>query len=171
MDLKNKIREVPNFPKDGILFYDITTLLKDPSGFQEVINRLSLPFLNKGIEKVVAIESRGFILGAPLAQRLNAGFVPVRKPGKLPSDKIEEKYDLEYGSDCLAIHQDAISAGEKTLIVDDLLATGGTMRSAINLVTRLGGDILGIAVVIELAALKGREKINGHPIVSLITYE
>jgi adenine phosphoribosyltransferase len=171
MDLKSKIREVPNFPKDGILFYDITTLLKEPVAFQEVLRRLAAPFVGKKIEKVVAIESRGFIFGAPLAERLGAGLVPVRKPGKLPSEKLEEGYNLEYGFDRLAIHRDAISAGEKVLIVDDLLATGGTVLTTVNLVRKLEGDIQGLAFVVELLGLKGRERLNGIPITTLISYE
>jgi len=171
MDLKSKIREVPNFPKEGILFYDITTLLKEPVAFQEVIRRLAAPFVGKKIEKVVAIESRGFIFGAPLAERLGAGLIPVRKPGKLPAEKIEERYNLEYGSDRLAIHRDAISSGEKVLIVDDLLATGGTVLTTVNLVKKLGGEIQGVAFVIELLGLKGRERLEDLPITSLIVYE
>lgn len=171
MDLKSKIREVPNFPKEGILFYDITTLLKEPVAFQEVLRRLAAPFIGKKIEKVVAIESRGFIFGAPLAERLGAGLVPVRKPGKLPSDKIEERYNLEYGSDRLAIHRDAIAPGERVLIVDDLLATGGTVLTTVNLVQKLGGDIRGVAFVIELLGLKGRDRLQDLHITSLITYE
>lgn len=171
MDLKSKIREVPNFPKEGILFYDITTLLKEPVAFQEVLRRLAAPFVGKKIEKVVAIESRGFIFGAPLAERLGAGLIPVRKPGKLPAEKLEERYNLEYGSDRLAIHRDAISSGEKVLIVDDLLATGGTVLTTVNLVRKLGGDIQGVAFVIELLGLKGRDKLQDVSVTSLITYE
>jgi len=171
LDLKSKIREVPNFPKEGILFYDITTLLKDPVAYQEVLRRLAAPFVGKKIDKVVAIESRGFIFGAPLAERLGAGLIPVRKPGKLPSDKIEAKYNLEYGSDGLAIHKDAISSGERVLIVDDLLATGGTVLTTVNLVRELKGEIQGLAFVIELVALKGREKLKDIPITALISYE
>lgn len=171
MDLKAKIREVPNFPKEGILFYDITTLLKDPVAYQEVLRRLAAPFVGKKIDKVVAIESRGFIFGAPLAERLGAGLIPVRKPGKLPSDKIEAKYNLEYGSDGLAIHKDALSSGERVLIVDDLLATGGTVLTTVNLVRQLKGDIHGLAFVIELVGLKGREKLKDIPITALISYE
>ncbi|MFY9270999.1 MAG: adenine phosphoribosyltransferase [Candidatus Manganitrophaceae bacterium] len=170
MDLKSKIREVPNFPKEGILFYDITTLLMEPPAFREVIRRLADPFVDKKIDKVVAIESRGFIFGAPLAERLHAGLIPVRKPGKLPSEKIEQKYNLEYGSDSLAIHRDAISPGERVLIVDDLLATGGTMETTVNLVRQLQGEIEGLAFVVELLGLKGRERLNGIPITTLIVY-
>ncbi len=171
MDLKSNIREVPDFPKKGILFYDITTLLKDPVLFQETISQMTAPFLDKGVKKVVSIESRGFILGAPIAQRLNAGFVPARKPGKLPAEQIMERYSLEYGFDSLAIHRDAISPGERILMVDDLLATGGTMSAAVNLVKQLGGKIVGVSFLIELKGLKGRERLNGLPLVSLLIYD
>ncbi|MBI5182120.1 MAG: adenine phosphoribosyltransferase [Nitrospirae bacterium] len=170
MDLKTKIREIPDFPKEGILFKDITTLLKDKEAFNKVIDKFAAFYNDEGVQKVVGIESRGFIFGAPLAYQLNAGFVPVRKPGKLPSDVYEAKYELEYGTDTLAIHQDAISPGENVLIVDDLLATGGTMSAAVDLIRQLGGTIVGIAFLIELAGLKGRDKLNGQSILSLITY-
>lgn len=170
MDLKTKIRDIPDFPKEGILFRDITTLLKDKDSFNRVINRFTAFYKDEGINKVVGIESRGFIFGAPLAHQLNAGFVPIRKPGKLPSDVYEAKYELEYGTDTLAIHQDAISPGERVLIVDDLLATGGTMSAAVDLVKQLGGTIVGIAFLIELAGLKGRDKLDGMSILSLISY-
>jgi len=162
---------VPDFPKKGILFYDITTLLKDPLGFREVITQLAAPFIDKQIDKIVSMEARGFIFGAPMSERLNAGFVPVRKPGKLPADKIDEAYQLEYGSDRLCIHEDAISAGERVLIVDDLLATGGTVAATVNLVKRLGGEIVGAAFVIELVGLKGRERFEGVPVTSLLQYD
>lgn len=171
MDLKSKIREVPDFPKKGILFYDITTLLKDPVAFQEVIRRLAAPFIDKKIKKVVGIESRGFIFAAPLAERLGAGLVPVRKPGKLPAEKIEEKYNLEYGSDSLALHKDAISSGERVLIVDDLLATGGTVLTTLNLVRQLKGDVQGVAFVIELVGLKGRDRLKDISVFSLLQYD
>ena len=170
MDIKSKIRDIPDFPKEGILFGDITRLLKDKEAFNKVINRFVSFYKDEGVQKVVGIESRGFIFGAPLAHQLNAGFIPIRKPGKLPSDVYEAKYELEYGTDTLAIHQDAISPGEKVLIVDDLLATGGTMSAAVDLIKQLGGTIVGIAFLIELAVLKGREKLNGQNILSLITY-
>ena len=170
MNLKEKIREIPNFPKEGILFYDVTTLLKDPKAFRYAVDQMVGEFRGRGVQKVVAIESRGFIFGGPLAYELGAGLIPVRKPGKLPGDRYEEKYNLEYGSDVLAIHRDAIDPGEKVLIVDDLLATGGTISTTINLVQRLKGEIVGIAFLIELAALKGREKVNGFPIHTLTTY-
>jgi len=170
MDLKSKIREIPDFPKKGILFYDITTLLKDAGGFKRVIDKIGSFYDGDGIQKVVAMESRGFILGAPVAYRLEAGFVPVRKPGKLPSDVYEAKYELEYGADSLAIHQDAIAPGERILIVDDLIATGGTVAATVQLVKKLGGIIHGIAFLIELTELRGRNKLDGHNVVSLLSY-
>ncbi|MBI5756165.1 MAG: adenine phosphoribosyltransferase [Nitrospirae bacterium] len=170
MDLKTKIREIPDFPKDGILFYDITTLLKDPVAFKRVIDKIGGLYDSDGIQKVVAMESRGFILGAPVAYRLGAGFVPVRKPGKLPSDVYEARYELEYGSDSLAVHQDAIAPGEKVLIVDDLIATGGTVAATVQLVKQLGGIIYGIAFLIELTSLRGRNKLDGYNVISLLSY-
>ena len=170
MDLKSKIREIPDFPKKGILFYDITTLLKDAGGFKRVIDKIGSFYDGDGIQKVVAMESRGFILGAPVAYRLGAGFVPVRKSGKLPSDVYEAKYELEYGADSLAIHQDAIAPGERVLIVDDLIATGGTVAATVQLVKKLGGIIHGVAFLIELTELRGRNKLDGHNIVSLLSY-
>lgn len=171
MDLKTKIREVPDFPKKGILFYDITTLLADPVASEEVMNKLAAPYLDQDIQKVVGVESRGFIFGTPVAGRLNAGFVPVRKPGKLPCETIEASYDLEYGSDSLYMHKDAISPGEQVLIVDDLLATGGTTEATVKLIQQLGGEIIGIAFVIELLFLQGRDKLEGLPVTSLLSYE
>ncbi len=162
---------MPNFPKEGILFYDITTLLKDPLAFRDVITRLAAPFLDKQVDKIVSIEARGFIFGAPLSERLNAGFIPVRKPGKLPADKIDEAYQLEYGSDRLCIHEDAISAGERVLIVDDLLATGGTVAATARLVKRLDGEIVGAVFVIELVGLKGRERLKDVPVTALLQYD
>jgi len=170
MDLKSKIREIPDFPRNGILFYDITTLLKDARGFKRVIDKIANFYDGDGIQKVVAMESRGFILGAPVAYRLGAGFVPVRKPGKLPSDVYEAEYELEYGSDSLSIHQDAIAPGERVLIVDDLIATGGTVAATVQLVKKLGGIINGIAFLIELTDLRGRNKLDGHNVVSLLSY-
>lgn len=170
MDLKAKIREVPNFPKPGILFYDVTTLLRDAQAFARVINRLSEFYRGEGIQKVVGIESRGFILGAPLALQLGVGFVPVRKPGKLPAEVYEKTYDLEYGSNSLAIHKDAIDRGERVLVVDDLLATGGTMAATVHLVGELGGVVVGVAVLIELVELRGRDKLKDQHVVSLLSY-
>jgi len=170
MDLKSRIREIQNFPKEGILFYDITPLLMDADYFHRVIEKLADFYRDEDIRKVVAIESRGFILGAPLAYLLKAGFVPVRKAGKLPSEVYEVKYDLEYGTNTLAIHKDAISLGERVLIVDDLLATGGTISATVHLIQKLGGAIAGIAFLVELQELRGREKLKGHPVLSLISY-
>jgi adenine phosphoribosyltransferase len=170
IDLKSVIREIPNFPKEGILFYDITTVLKDKILFGRVIERLAKLYEDEEIDKVVAIESRGFILGAALAYRLKAGFVPVRKRGKLPSDVYETEYNLEYGSSALAVHRDAISTGERVLIVDDLLATGGTIAATVNLVKQFDGVIIGVAFLIELTALRGRQRLDGHQVVSLVAY-
>jgi adenine phosphoribosyltransferase len=170
MDLKNRIREVPNFPKEGILFYDITPLLQDAQSYHRAVEKMADFYRDEKIHKVVSIESRGFILGAPLAFLLNAGFVPVRKGGKLPSEVNEIKYSLEYGESTLAIHKDAISLGDRVLIVDDLLATGGTAAATVHLIQELGGAIAGIAFLIELQELKGREKLKGHPVLSLISY-
>ena len=164
------IREVPNFPKPGILFYDITTLLKDARAFRNVVDELAARYRDKRIAKVVGIESRGFILGSPLAYNLGAGFVPVRKAGKLPADIFEVKYNLEYGSSSLAVHRDAITMGERVLIVDDLLATGGTAAATVHLVRQLGGEIMGLVVLVELESLKGRNKVNGCEVHSVITY-
>jgi adenine phosphoribosyltransferase len=169
-DLRAKIREIPDFPKPGILFYDITTLLKEPSAFNDVIDRMAEPVKGDRIDLVVGMESRGFIFAAPLAYQLGAGFVPVRKLGKLPADTIEVEYDLEYGTATLEVHRDAISEGQRVLIVDDLLATGGTVLGTIELVTRLGGEIAGLSFMVELTALHGRDKLGDYPIHTLITY-
>jgi adenine phosphoribosyltransferase len=164
------IREVPDFPKPGILFYDITTLLKDARALSSIADELTAYYQGQRIAKVIGIESRGFIFGGILANRLNAGFVPVRKPGKLPADSFEVKYSLEYGSNSLAIHRDAIAVGERVLIVDDLLATGGTAAATVSLVRQLGGEIVGLDFLLELQGLKGRDKLVGHPIHSTILY-
>ena len=164
------VREVPNFPKPGILFYDITTLLKDARALSSIADELTAYYQGQQITKVIGIESRGFIFAGVLANRLNAGFVPVRKPGKLPADCFEVKYSLEYGSNSLAIHRDAIGVGERVLIVDDLLATGGTAAATVSLVRQLGGEIVGLDFLVELQSLKGREKLIGHPIHSTILY-
>jgi adenine phosphoribosyltransferase len=168
--LKAKIRHVPDFPKPGILFYDITTLLRDPEGFRATIDALAAPYAGAGIEMVVGIESRGFILGAAVADRLGAGFVPVRKVGKLPSKTVRVSYDLEYGSDSLEMHSDAITPGSRVLIVDDLLATGGTARATANLVKGLGGVVHAMAFLIELAVLDGRAKLAGEQLDVVLTY-
>jgi adenine phosphoribosyltransferase len=170
MDYKKFIREVPDYPKPGILFYDITTLLKDKLAFRGMIDDLTAWYRDKQIAKVVGIESRGFIVGGPLAHQLGAGFVPVRRPGKLPADIFEVKYNLEYGSNSLAIHRDAIAMGERVLIVDDLLATGGTAAATTNLVRQLGGEIVGAAFLVELLGLKGRELLNGCQVRALVQY-
>jgi adenine phosphoribosyltransferase len=169
-DLRAKIREVPDFPKPGILFYDITTLLKEPEAFRDVVDRMAEPVANDRIDLVVGMESRGFIFAAPLAYKLGAGFVPVRKLGKLPADTIEVEYDLEYGTATLEVHRDAIAEGQRVLIVDDLLATGGTVLGTIELVKRLGGEIAGLSFMVELTALNGRDKLGDYAIHTLITY-
>ncbi|MEQ1911166.1 MAG: adenine phosphoribosyltransferase [Vicinamibacterales bacterium] len=168
--LKSKIRHVPDFPKPGILFYDITTLLQDPAGFRQAVDALSAPFSDQGIELVVGIESRGFIFGSAVADRLGAGFSPVRKPGKLPSTTVRAVYDLEYGSDTLEIHDDAVGRGQRVLIVDDLLATGGTAQATCELVSQLGGDVVALAFLIELVGLNGREKLAGQTLHTVLKY-
>ncbi len=170
IDIKSRIRDIPDFPKKGILFRDITTLLKDAGAFQKVVEKITSFYEDEGIQKVVGIESRGFIMGAPLAYTLGAGFIPVRKPGKLPSDIYEAKYELEYGTDILTIHQDAITPGERVLVVDDLLATGGTMAATLDLLRQLGAIVVGVAFLIELTELKGRDKLAGQQVLSLISY-
>jgi adenine phosphoribosyltransferase len=169
-DLKSKIRHVPDFPKAGILFYDVTTLMQDAAGFRAAIDSLAAPFHGQGIELVVGIESRGFIFGAVVADRIGSGFAPVRKPGKLPSRTMTATYDLEYGTDCLEIHDDAVRKGQKVLIVDDLLATGGTARATSELVTRLGGEVYALAFLIELVGLNGRNKLAGRNIHTVLKY-
>ena len=168
--LKSKIRHVPDFPKAGILFYDVTTLLRDPDGFRIAIDTLSNPYKNRGISLVVGIESRGFILGAAVADRIGAGFIPVRKVGKLPSKTVKVSYDLEYGSDSLEMHHDAIEAGQRVLIVDDLLATGGTARATVDLVKQVGGKVEGVAFLIELVELGGRAKLEGEQLFAVLQY-
>jgi adenine phosphoribosyltransferase len=169
-DLKTKIRHVPDFPKAGILFYDITTLMQDPAGFRAAIDAMALPFMGQGIDIVVGIESRGFIFGAAVADRIGAGFSPVRKLGKLPSTRVRATYNLEYGTDSLEIHDDAVKKGQKVLIVDDLLATGGTARATTDLVKGLGGEVHALAFLIELVALNGRAKLAGETIHSVLKY-
>src|SRR5262245_51432288 len=170
MDLKSQIRNIPDFPKAGILFYDITTLLRDPQGFKATIDMLSLPFVDQRIDVVVGVESRGFILGGAVAQRIGAGFIPVRKPGKLPSKAVRETYDLEYGKDSLEIHEDAVHKGQRVLIVDDVLATGGTAHATMQLVRKLGGELHGMAFLIELLFLDGRKKLQGESVFSVLQY-
>lgn len=170
-ELKQLIREVPDFPKPGILFYDITTLLKDKSGFARLIDALTEKYINKDVDLVLGIEARGFIFGPALAYRLNAGFVPVRKPKKLPAETVKWTYDLEYGSDTLEIHKDAIQRGQRIIIVDDLLATGGTAKATAELAKSLGADICGLGFVVELDFLKGREKLSQYDVFSLLKYD
>src|SRR5450432_2154671 len=169
--LKALVRTVPNFPKPGILFYDITTLLKDKQGFATLIDALAAHYIGKDVDLVLGIEARGFIFGPALAYRLNAGFVPVRKPRKLLAPAAKVTYDLEYGSDSLEIHIDAIEPGQRVVLVDDLLATGGTMEATIRLVRQLGGHIAGLAFAIELDFLKGRNKFEDYDIFSLLHYD
>ncbi len=169
-DLRALIREVPDFPKPGILFYDITTLLREPDAFAAVIDQLAGQVSDAKVDLVVGMESRGFIFAAPLATKLGAGFVPVRKLGKLPAETIEVEYALEYGTATLEIHRDAIEEGQRVLIVDDLLATGGTVIGTIELVRRLGGEIAGLSFAVELTALKGRERLREFDIHTLLTY-
>ncbi len=171
VELKAKIREIKDFPTEGVLFKDITTLLKEPQAFKYVVTQLALPYIQERVELVVGIESRGFIFGGALAAELGAGFVPVRKLGKLPGKTIEVEYELEYGRDALAIHEDAIRPGQRVLAVDDLLATGGTMAATLRLIEQLGGHVVGVTFLIELAFLKGRQKLKGHSIASLVTYD
>jgi adenine phosphoribosyltransferase len=170
MNLKSLIREVPDFPKPGINFYDITTLLKDAAGLRAVIDDLGTAYKGKGIEIVVGIEARGFIFAPAVAYALNAGFVPVRKPKKLPSITERVEYELEYGTDILEIHKDAIEPGQKVLIVDDVLATGGTAKAVAQLIEGLGGNVVGLSFVLELDFLNGRAKLPGHSINSLLHY-
>ncbi|WP_263408266.1 adenine phosphoribosyltransferase [Terriglobus tenax] len=168
--LKSLVRTVPDFPKPGILFYDITTLLKDQAGFAQMIDAFAAYYIGKDVDLVLGIEARGFIFGPALAYRLNAGFVPVRKPRKLPAATAKVTYDLEYGSDSLEIHLDAIQPGQKVVIVDDLLATGGTMEATTQLVRQLGGQIVGLGFAVELDFLKGRAKFPDYDVYSLLHY-
>lgn len=170
MFLKSLVRTVPDFPKPGILFYDITTLLKHKTGFAELIDGMAWHYMGREIDLVLGIEARGFIFGPALAYRLNAGFAPVRKPKKLPAEVIRVSYDLEYGSDSLEIHKDAIEPGQQVLIVDDLLATGGTMQATIKLVEQLGGVVAGLGFAVELDFLKGRERFPKYDVFSLLHY-
>jgi len=169
--IKSKIRTVPHWPKQGIMFRDITTLIKDPKGLKETIDHLYDRYKKKKIDKVVGIEARGFIFGAPLAYVLGCGFIPVRKPGKLPAECVSEEYTLEYGTDKIEIHKDAIDKGDKILIIDDLLATGGTMSAARNLVKKLGGKVVECTFIVDLVDLKGRDKLTGENIYSVVEFE
>ena len=170
MDLEKIIRDVPDFPKKGIIFKDITTLLKDTEAFKQTIDMMVEKYKGKGIGKIVGIESRGFIFGGAVAYLLGCGFVPARKPGKLPAETISESYTLEYGENTLELHVDAIEKGEKVVIIDDLLATGGTAAAVAKLVEKLGGQIEGLEFLIELDFLKGKEKLSGYPVYSYLHY-
>lgn len=170
-ELRAKIRDIKDFPTEGILFKDITTLLKDAPAFRSVVDLLAARYQDERVEVVVGIESRGFIFGGALAHQLGAGFVPVRKLGKLPAKTIEVEYELEYGRDALAIHEDAIQPGQRVLAVDDLLATGGTMAATLRLLEQLGGQVVGVAFMIELGFLHGRDRLKNYPVHSLIVYE
>ena len=169
-DLKKLIREVPDFPKPGILFYDITTLLKDPLGLHRAVDLLANHYVGRVIDRVVGIEARGFIFAPMVAYRLNAGFVPVRKPKKLPAPTARATYALEYGQDALEIHRDAVRQDDQVLIIDDLLATGGTAAAVAGLVESLGGKVAGLGFLIELEFLKGRDKVSGYEIHSILRY-
>ena len=168
--LKQLIRHVPDFPKPGILFYDVTTLLQDADGFRQAVDAMALPYADSRIDTVVGIESRGFIFGAVVADRLGAGFVPVRKPGKLPSKTLRESYALEYGNDTLELHEDAARAGHRVLIVDDLLATGGTAEATVRLVRSTGAEVVGLQFLIELEGLGGRERLDGERVGAVLRY-
>jgi adenine phosphoribosyltransferase len=168
--LKAKIRHVPDFPKPGILFYDITTLLKDGEGFGQAIDALASPFKGQAIDAVVGMESRGFIFGAAVADRLGTGFIPVRKPGKLPSRTVRANYDLEYGSDCLEMHCDAVERGARVLVVDDLLATGGTAKATVALLKGQGAEVVGVSFLIELVELNGRARLAGENVTAVLQY-
>jgi adenine phosphoribosyltransferase len=170
-ELRDFIRDVPDFPKPGIMFRDITPMLADPAALSLAVEFMTHPYRSQHIDVVVGAESRGFIFGTAVARNLTAGFVPIRKPGKLPGRKISLTYELEYGTDTLEVHADAIKPGQRVLMVDDLLATGGTMRACCDMVEKLGGNIIGIAFLIELLGLNGRERLSKWPVYSLLSYE
>lgn len=170
MNLESKIRNIPNFPKQGIMFKDITTVLKDAEALTYCVNTLYERYKNSGVTKIVGIEARGFILGTALAYKMGIGFVPIRKPGKLPAETLRQEYQLEYGTDAIEVHKDAIAKGEKVLIHDDVLATGGTMEAACKLVQQLGGNIVGICCIAELSFLNPRKKLADYDVFSLVTY-
>jgi adenine phosphoribosyltransferase len=170
MDLAKMIRDVPDFPKEGIVFKDITTLIKEPQAFKQVVDILAEHYAGQQIDLVVAVEARGYIFGAPVAYQLGAGFIPVRKVGKLPAETVREEYELEYGTDSVEMHRDAIEPGQKVLIVDDLIATGGSAAATARLVERLGGEVVGIAFLIELGFLSGVDKLKGYDVFTIIEY-
>lgn len=169
MELKDTIRAIEDYPKEGVIFRDITTLLKDKDAFKKSVDEMAAK-IDDDVDKIIGIEARGFIFGAALAYKLNKGFIPVRKPGKLPWDKISESYDLEYGEDSIEIHKDALEPGEKVVIVDDLLATGGTSKACLKLVRSLGGEVSSLVFLAELEALNGREILKGEKVLSVIKY-
>ena len=169
-DLKAAIREIPDWPKKGILFYDVTTLLKQGNCFEQTINALIEPYKNQQVDLVLGVEARGFIFAPPVAYALKAGFVPVRKPGKLPAAKLQVSYELEYGTDTLEIHQDAIQPGQRVLIVDDLIATGGTAKAVAEMVETMGASVVGFAFVVELGFLHGRDKLSKYDLHTVLTY-
>jgi adenine phosphoribosyltransferase len=169
--LKDYIRDIPDWPSPGVVFKDITPLLADPDAFAYVIDKLAEPFAGRAIEKVIGVEARGFVLAAPLARRFGAGFVPVRKPGKLPWEIERQEYELEYGTNLLEIHRDAVAPGERVLVCDDVLATGGTAAATVRLAERLGGRVVGLSFLLELGFLGGRGKLEGHELHTLLTYE
>lgn len=171
MELKNKIRSINDYPKEGIIFRDITTLLRDKDAYKEAMDQLAIKAREFNPDIIMGVEARGFIIGSVLAYILGCGFVPVRKPGKLPFEKIEECYGLEYGSDCLELHTDALEKGEKVLIIDDLLATGGTSKASANLVERLGGEVTGFLFLVELVGLGGRDRLKGYKVESVLKFE
>ena len=171
MDLREKVRVIEDFPKEGISFKDITTLINDGEALKEAVDKMAEFFKDKNIDLVVGPEARGFIFGVPVAYALGAGFVPVRQPGKLPADTVKVEYDLEYGSDILEIHKDAIKPGSRVAIVDDLLATGGTIAAVTKLVEQVGGEVVGLSFAIELEELKGREKLKDYDVMSLLKYD
>lgn len=170
-DLRSLIRDIPDFPEEGIVFKDITPVLADAAAFRQLIEELAEPYAAAGITKVAGIEARGFTLATPVATTLNAGFIPLRKPGKLPFETVSETYQLEYGMDSLEVHTDGVAEGERVLLVDDVIATGGTAAAAVRLLRNIGADVVGFAVFIELAFLNGAEKIDGVPIHALIRYD
>lgn len=169
--LEDLIRDIPDFPEEGVVFKDITPVLADPAAFAALIDAMSEPFADKGITKVAGIEARGFTLATPVADRIGAGFIPLRKPGKLPYETVKEEYELEYGMDALEVHIDAVLEGEKVLLVDDVIATGGTAKAAIQLLRHVGADVVGLSVFIELVFLGGVEKIDNVPLHALLRYD
>lgn len=168
MDLKKIIRDIPDFPKKGIIFKDITTLLKDAGGFKKSIDLMVDKYQDYEFDYIVGIEARGFIYAAPMAYAMDKGFIPIRKPGKLPGEKISIEYELEYGNNQIEIHKDALQPGDKVLLIDDLLATGGTVKAAVDLIEKIGGEIAGIGFLLELAFLKGREELKGYDVFALL---